>query len=204
MDDSETEFEEEIDTAHMCFMAHGDAKVNLENSLEDEDLTIDELAQFFEELQNRYEISLSQNKKLKMENDLLKNKFEIVLNEKNDLSKSFEKMKMDFEKYKTAYKGKSPSITNNKNEFLKIQKHVEVLDTTLKKCAFDMNKFASIFPKGKAQRKHILMHQTHTMKSMHTHINTSMHSCMKKYILVHIVAAKAIWQNFICKNKHDK
>ena len=57
---------------------------------------------------------------MKKENDLLKNKFEIVLNEKNDLSKSFEKMKMDFEKYKTTYKGKSPIITCNKNEFLDI------------------------------------------------------------------------------------
>ena len=40
-DDLETESEEEIDTAHMCFMVHGDEayKVNLENSLEDEDLT---------------------------------------------------------------------------------------------------------------------------------------------------------------------
>ena len=67
-DDSETKSEEEIDTAHMCFMAHGDeaSKVNLKNSLEDEDLTMDELAQFFEELQNRYEISLVQNKKLSL------------------------------------------------------------------------------------------------------------------------------------------
>ena len=48
-DDSETESEEEIDTAHMCFMAHGDDafKVYLENSLNDEDLTMDELAHFF-------------------------------------------------------------------------------------------------------------------------------------------------------------
>jgi len=57
---------------------------------------------------------------LKKKNDLLKNKFEIVLHEKNDLSKSFENMKMDFEKYKTTYKGKGPSITCNKNEFLNI------------------------------------------------------------------------------------
>ena len=66
-DDSETEFEEEIDTAHMCFMALGDeaSKVNLEKSLEDDNLTMDELVQFFEELQNSYEIFLAQNKKLK-------------------------------------------------------------------------------------------------------------------------------------------
>ena len=64
----------------MCFMAHGDdaSKVCLENSLDDEDLTMDELAHFFEELQSRYEISLAQNKKLKKENDSLKGKFELV------------------------------------------------------------------------------------------------------------------------------
>ena len=47
--DSKIESEEEIDTAHMCFMAHSDeaSKVNLENSLEDDNLTMDELAQFF-------------------------------------------------------------------------------------------------------------------------------------------------------------
>ena len=67
--------------------------VNLETSFEDNDLTIDELAQFFEELQNRYEISLAQNKKLKKKNDFLKNKVEIVFKENNDLPISFEKMK---------------------------------------------------------------------------------------------------------------
>ena len=71
-DDSETDSEEEIDVAHVWFMTNGEeaSMVNLETSLEDNDLTMDELAQFFEELQNRYEISLSQNKKLKKENDL--------------------------------------------------------------------------------------------------------------------------------------
>ena len=105
-DDSDSESKEEIDAAHMCFMARdGEAsKVILENSLGDEDLTMDELAQVFEELQSRYEISLAQNKKLKKENDSLKNKFELVLNEKNELSNSFEKMKKDFEKYKTSCK----------------------------------------------------------------------------------------------------
>ena len=44
-DDTESESEEEIDAAHMCFMAQGEdaTKVYLENSLDD-DLTMDELA----------------------------------------------------------------------------------------------------------------------------------------------------------------
>ena len=45
-------------------------------------------------------------------------------------SKYFEKIKNNFEKYKTTCKGKSPIITCNKNEFLDIQKRIEVLDTT--------------------------------------------------------------------------
>jgi len=73
-DDSKTESAEEIDTAHVCFMANREetSKVNLEASLDEDDLTMDEFAQVFEELQDRYEISIAQNKKLKKENDLLR------------------------------------------------------------------------------------------------------------------------------------
>ena len=55
-------------------------------------------------------------------------------------------MKKDFEKYKTSCKGKSPISTCDKNEFLEIRKRIEVLDTTLKKCAFDMAKGLFVFP----------------------------------------------------------
>ena len=126
---------------------------------------------------------------MKKENDALKNKFELVLNEKNELSKFFEKMKIDFEKYETSCKDKSPITTCNKNEFLEIQKRIEVLDITLKKCAFDMTKFASIFLKENPKRNIlIIMHLTHT--NMHT--RTSLRLCIVKFIYVHIVAAKAI------------
>ena len=45
-DDLETDSEEEIDAAHVCFMANGEkaSMVNLKNFLEDNDLIIDELA----------------------------------------------------------------------------------------------------------------------------------------------------------------
>ena len=47
-DDSETETEEKIDTSHVCFMANGEetSKVNLETSLDEDDLTMDDLAKF--------------------------------------------------------------------------------------------------------------------------------------------------------------
>ena len=106
---------------------------------------------------------------MKKENDSLKGKFELVLQEKNELANSFEKMKKDFEKYKTSCKGKSPISICNKNEFLEIQKRVEVLDTTLKKYAFDISKLASRFPKGLSQGKH--SHHSHASKS-HKHAHT--------------------------------
>ena len=60
----------------------------------------------------------------------LKNKLEIIFKEKNDLSIAFEKTKKEFDKYKLVCKGKSPN-TFNKNEFLDIQKRIDILDTTL-------------------------------------------------------------------------
>ena len=59
------------------------SKITLDNSLDDDDeLTMNELAQFFEELQSRYEISLLQNKNLKKKNEVLKNKLDIILKRK--------------------------------------------------------------------------------------------------------------------------
>ena len=45
-DDSETESEEEIDTAYVCFMAIGEetSQVTLDTSLDDDELTMNELA----------------------------------------------------------------------------------------------------------------------------------------------------------------
>ena len=58
-DISESESNEEVDVANVCFMSHGDdpTKVPLETFLDDDELTMDEIATFFEELQHRYELS---------------------------------------------------------------------------------------------------------------------------------------------------
>ena len=57
--------EEEIDTTNVCFMANGGKSptVIIKPSLDDDELTKDEHAQFFEKLQNRSELSILQNKK---------------------------------------------------------------------------------------------------------------------------------------------
>ena len=125
----------------------------------------------------------SHNKKLKKENDVLKNKLDTCLSEKNVLSSAFEKLKGDFDKYKLANKGKTPMVSCNKNEFVEIQKRVEVLDSTLKIYAFDLKKIASRFPKGVTQGKHT--HHTHARKHSHTHKHAYMYGSGRIYICTH-------------------
>ena len=54
--DSESESEKEVDTTNMCFMANDNTpKVTSEPSLDDCDLSMDELADAFVELSNNYD-----------------------------------------------------------------------------------------------------------------------------------------------------
>ena len=50
-DISDTESEEEVDTVNVYLMTNGDevSKVNFETSLDEDDLTMDKIAKFFEE-----------------------------------------------------------------------------------------------------------------------------------------------------------
>ena len=60
------------------------------------------------------------------------------------------------------------------------------MDNTLKKCAFDMNNFASRFPKGIPQGKHT--HHHHASKSQkhaHTHKHAFMYSNGRIYTCTH-------------------
>ena len=63
--DSESESDEEVNTAHMCFMANKNTnKVIPKSSIEDCELSMDELGEAFEELSHNYvltEISCTQN-----------------------------------------------------------------------------------------------------------------------------------------------
>ena len=57
--DSESETDEEVDTAYVYFMANDNTpKVTFEPSLDDSELTMDELGEVFEELSNNYVLTL--------------------------------------------------------------------------------------------------------------------------------------------------
>ena len=54
--DSESEIDEEVDTAHACFMTNDNTpKVTSEPLLDNCELTMDELGEAFEELSNNYD-----------------------------------------------------------------------------------------------------------------------------------------------------
>ena len=74
--DSESETVEEVDTAHVCFIANDNTpKVTSEPSLDDCKLTImDKLGEIFEELSNNYDFLKKNYLKLKKENETLHNK----------------------------------------------------------------------------------------------------------------------------------
>ena len=53
--DSKSKIDEEVDTAHVCFMANDNTpKVTSEPSLDDCELTMNEFGEAFEELSNNY------------------------------------------------------------------------------------------------------------------------------------------------------
>ena len=72
---------------------------------------------------------------------------------------------------------------------MNIQKRIDVLDATLKKCVFNMNKFASMFPKGKTQIKHTphSSHTHHEKHAQHAHTHQHKHAFMynKVYTCAH-------------------
>ena len=66
---------------------------------------------------------------------------------------------------------------------MEIQKRVDVLDSTLKKCAFDLTKIASRFPKEVTQGKHT--RHAHARKHAHTHKHAFMYGSGRIYICTH-------------------
>jgi len=75
----------------MCFIANYDnlTKVNPEHYLDDDELTMDELANVFEGLQKIYEISKVQNKKLRKENDFFTKRIRYCFERKREFVNLF-------------------------------------------------------------------------------------------------------------------
>ena len=104
---------------------------------------MNELANFFEELQERYELLKVQNQKFKNKNDVLINKINEISKEKDVLSISHKNVQKDFDNYKIARKAKFSSV--DKNKFSNIKKRIDALSNTLKKNDVDKATLESMF-----------------------------------------------------------
>ena len=79
----ESESEEEVNTANVCFMTNDNTpKVISEPSLDDCELTIYELGEAFEELPNNYDFLKKKYLKMKRENKILQNQVVILSKER--------------------------------------------------------------------------------------------------------------------------
>ena len=105
--DSESESDKEVDTAHMCFMANDNTnKVTPESSIDDCELSMDELVEAFEELSHNYDFLKKKYLKMKKENETLNHKIFILTKEKDDLFLTLTSTQKDFDAYKIYCKAK--------------------------------------------------------------------------------------------------
>ena len=72
--DSKSESKEELDTAHLCFMANENTpKVTSESHLDECELSMNKLGKAFEELFNNYDFLKKKYLQMKKENEFLQN-----------------------------------------------------------------------------------------------------------------------------------
>ena len=84
--DSESESEEEVDTANMCFMANTPKVTSQPLDEEDDELSKEVLVHAFVELSETYDNKKIECSKLKKEVAFLKNQLAIISKEKDEIS----------------------------------------------------------------------------------------------------------------------
>ena len=165
--DSESESDEEVDTANMCFMANeSTSKVTPDTSI-DCDLSMGELGEAFEELSHNYDFFKKKYLKMKKKNESLNHKIFILTKEKDELFSTLSSTQKDFDEYKISCKGKFPQIDENEISLLK--KKIDSLGVVLKKCEFDKTRLEAMFPKKHVPKKHSHATHTHVHKSQPLH-----------------------------------
>ena len=109
--DSNSESKEEVDMAHVCFMADENTpKVTSESHLDEYELSMDELCEAFEELSNNYDLFKKKYLKIKRENKLLPNQIVVLFKEKEVLSFTLQNTQKDFDAHKVSCKAKFSMI----------------------------------------------------------------------------------------------
>ena len=162
-DDSESESEEEEDTANMCFMAGNEV-----NSSPEDELTFDDLAHAFEELEGLYRVLRNKHAKLKKEHEKLFLEYN-SLNEENDkLIVAHNKIQEDLNSHLSSCSSKRAKVPINRKEIDEMKTKMNELSSTLSKCAFDNEKLEFMFRK-KTTHSSLAAHSSHTSHISHAH-----------------------------------
>ena len=132
--DSESESEDEVDTANVCFMANT-PKVTTEPYDDDSEISKELLLQAFIELSESFDSKKEDCLKLKKENEMLKNQIAISSKEKDELSSTLISTQRDFDAYRVTCKAKYLKI--DENEFSMLKTRINDLGNVLKECAFN-------------------------------------------------------------------
>ena len=106
---AESESEDEVDTANMCFMANT-PKVTPQPLDEDDELSKEVIVHAFVELSETYDNKKIECSKLEKEVAFLKNQLAIISREKDEISSNLISTQNEFSAYKVACKAKFPKI----------------------------------------------------------------------------------------------
>ena len=133
-------------------------KVTPESSIDDCELSMDELGEAFEELSHNYDFLKKKYLKMKKENETLNHNF-YTHKKKDDLFSTLTSTQKDFDAYKISCKAKFSQIGKDKISMLKNK--INSVGEVLKKCEFDKSRLEAMFPK-----KHIPKKQTHAIHTL--------------------------------------
>lgn len=165
-DDSESESEEDNDKANMCFMAS-----NKVNSNPDNDLIFDDTAHAFKELNDQYKILRSKHAKLKKEHEKLFLKYNSLKEENDRLIVAHNKIKEDLNSNLSSCSSKRAKVPINHDEIDDMKIKMDVLSSTLSKCAFDNKKLELMFRKKSTHS----FHASHHSHAHHNHNDSHSH-----------------------------
>ena len=165
-DDSESESEEEQDKANMYFMAGNEV-----NSNPEDELTFDDLAYAFEELNDHYRVLKNKHAKLKKEYERLFIEHDVVLKEKDKISIAHDKIQEDMNSHMSSCSSESVKVPINRKEIDDMKIKMDVLSSTLSKCAFDNKKLEFMFRKKPTSASHASHHSHahHAHNDSHSH-----------------------------------
>jgi chromosome segregation ATPase len=172
-------------------MAGNEVNSNLDD---DDKRTFDDLAYAFEELNDHYKVLKSKHGKLKKEHDKLILDHSVLLKEKDDIFIAHNKIQEDLNSHLSSCSHKSTKVPINRKEIDEMKNKMDVLSSTLSKCAFDNKKIEFIFRKKPTHSSHASLdthsHAHHTHHNNHTHhtyMYTNVYNCtfaVAKAILV--------------------